>query len=494
MPTDRMRLVDRLAGRWRDSKTGPERVRAALAEIEEQRDDAVVYLSTIKLVLEVIGRCQGEAQCAQQVAELLVGQLMVETCAIVVHDGPQGAATLAGFATQAQRLGGPSQGLGETGWLALVRLLGTHTEPVCFARTPDGGFTGVSASELVGEGFCVLPFAVAGEAGGALVLHSLVTPALTFARSRALGLLAEIVGQALTVSHTRERTQRLCSDLEAELGVTRRVLSAQQESLRSHEENIQQLTQTLIRSNRVKREFLSTVSHELRTPINAILGYSSLIRDGMVGPVTDDQANVLDRVLSNTRNLNALIDDILFFTQLESDRMLVRSQQVAIATLIDEALEALPGRPPADQVRLVIEIEPAAATWRVDGAIARRILFHLLSNAFKFTTTGCVRVRAEPGEERGRATISVSDTGVGMPPERIDELFEIFAQADSSTTRRYNGLGMGLTLVQRCARLLGGEVMVESQLEKGSTFRITLPDVLAEPAPADAPGAGPTLQ
>jgi signal transduction histidine kinase len=114
----------------------------------------------------------------------------------------------------------------------------------------------------------------------------------------------------------------------------------------------------------------------------------------------------------------------------------------------------------------------------VDVSVTRRLLFHLLSNALKFTSAGEVRVTVRPDSELGAAVLVVQDTGVGIAPERIADVFELFAQGDGSTTRRYAGTGMGLTLVQRCARLLGGEVVVESTPGRGSEFRVHLPGVL----------------
>jgi len=466
----------------RDVRRWRERVREALAEVEEQRDDAVMYLSAIKLVLDVLARRHGARQCGQEIAEALVQQLALETCAIALREGRDGELVLAGFATQAQRLGGSGGGLGEAGWLALANLIGPGVTPTCFRRMPDGGFAAVSAGDLASEGFLVLPFAVGGEAGAALILHSLVAPAQVFARPRALALVAEIVGQALTVARMRESVHQLCTELEGELGLTRRELSVQLESLRAQENNIQTLTQALIRSNRVKREFLGTVSHELRTPLNAILGYTELVRDGMAGPVGAEQAALLDRVLANTRNLNTLIDDILFFVQMEADCVLVRRERVAVAELVEAVLASIPEPADHERVPLRVEVAPEAATIHTDAGLLRRLLFHLLSNAFKFTARGEVTVRVWPGDEQGTVVVVVRDTGVGIPPERVQDIFEMFAQADGSTTRRFSGLGIGLTLVQRCVRLLGGEVVVESRPDAGSEFRVRLPGVLVAQA------------
>jgi signal transduction histidine kinase len=455
-----------------------EHIREALAQVEEQRDDAVVYLSAIKTLLGLLARGQAPRQCGQEIADALLEQLGLETCAVVLCDDPEGELALAGFATQAQRLGGPGGGIGEPGWLALARLVKPGVSPTCFRRRPDGSFDAVSPGELSGEGFLVLPFAVGGVAGGALALHSLVTPAQVFGRGRALGLLAEIVGQVLTISRMRESVVTLCRDLESELGITRRALTDQQQSLRAHEENIHTLTQALIRSNRVKREFLGNVSHELRTPLNAILGYTSLVREGSAGTLSGEQATLLDRVLSNSRNLNTLIDDMLFFVQLEADRVLIRRERLAARELVDGVVSELPAPPDRELVPLRVEVAPEAAVLHVDGALVRRTLLHLLSNAFKFTREGEVAVSIRPGEELGSVVLAVRDTGVGITPERIGELFELFAQGDGSTTRRYSGLGMGLTLVQRCVRLLGGEVAVESRPGVGSEFRVRIPDAL----------------
>src|SRR2546425_281261 len=162
-----------------------ERTRRALAEVEEQRDDAVLYLSTIKLVLGVLARGHGLRVCGQEIAEVLVRQLAVETGAIVLADGAGGELALAGFATQSQRLGGSAGDLDERGWLMLARLVGPAVQPVCFRRVTDGGFVAVAPAELADEGFLVLPFTLGGDPGGAGILHSITAPTQAFARSHA---------------------------------------------------------------------------------------------------------------------------------------------------------------------------------------------------------------------------------------------------------------------------------------------------------------------
>jgi signal transduction histidine kinase len=234
----------------------------------------------------------------------------------------------------------------------------------------------------------------------------------------------------------------------------------------------------------VKRDFLGTVSHELRTPLNAILGYTSILREGMSGPVSGEQASLLDRVMSNTQNLNGLIDDILFFVQLDADRVRARRERVETAELVAQVVAALPDPVERPRVPLRVEVAPEAATLQVDVGLLRRVLHHLLGNALKFTAEGEVAIAVGPSDERGGIVVAVRDTGVGIPPERLDAVFELFAQADGSAARRHNGLGVGLTLVQRCVALLGGEVRVESREGVGTEFRVRVPHALPGPAPA----------
>jgi signal transduction histidine kinase len=462
-----------------------ERTRQAVHEVEAQRDDAVAYLATIRLVLEVVARNRALRQSGQEIAEILVRQLAVETCAIALDERRRGELSLVGFATQSQRLGGGPNGIGESGWLLLAQLVGAGTEPHCFRRVSDGGFVAVAPAELAGEGFLVLPFALGGEPGAALVLHSLVAPVHLFARGHALSLVADIVGQALTAARSRESVEQLCGKLEGELGLARETLTARDETLRSREERIGTLTQELMRSNRVKSDFLGMVSHELRTPLNAILGYVSLLRDGVSGPITDEQSVFLDRTLASTRHLNALIDDILFFVQMENDRVLLRRETIPTATLVEEVLESIPVRPTGVTIR--VDVRPGAERLHVDADLVRRLLFHLVGNALKFTAAGEVLIRVEPSPERAAVIVTVRDTGPGIPTDRVNEVFGLFAQVDSSATRSHNGLGMGLALAARCVRLLNGHIAVRSEPGAGSEFSVTLPGSLAadpEPRPA----------
>jgi signal transduction histidine kinase len=462
--------------------------RDPLHEIETQRDDLLVYLSAARSILDVCATAHGLRATSQELAIVLVRELGVEACAITLREGATEPLRLRGFAAQSDRFGAPWSNLPESGWVTLAGLVGTAAEATCFRRDRDGGFTAVPPVDLQTEGFTALPFSVGDERSGVLVLHTLVAPAQQFGRLQGVELLADMVGHALTVARTRDAVERLCDKLSLELGVSRRKLTESDQTLRAREDSITRLTRELIRSNGVKTEFLATVSHELRTPLNAILGYTELLYDGHIGALSTEQVESMGRVLRAARNLHLRVDDILFFVQMDADRVVVRPEPVQVDRVVDEIVAALADRPTPETVGLRVTIDPAARLIATDPALLRRILFHLLSNAFKFTERGTVTLTVRPGERPEDALIAVRDSGVGIPNERQRAIFDAFVQADQSDARRFDGLGMGLALVQRAAQLLGGRVSVESVPGKGSEFAVVLPGAVpADTTSTEAP-------
>jgi len=470
--------------------------RDPLYEIETQRDDLLVYLSASRAILDVCANARGVRATAQELAAVLVRELGVEACAILLRDRPNEPLQLRGLAAQSDRFGAPWPTLGTSGWLTLGGLVGPSGAPTCFRREAHGGFTAVVPADLVTEGFTALPFAVGDERSGIVVLHTLVAPAQRFGRIQGVALLADMVGHALTVARTRDAVERLCDKLSLELGLARKRIADRDQTLRAREDSIARLALELVRSNGVKTEFLATVSHELRTPLNAILGYTELLYDGHMGALGGEQSEAIGRVLRAARNLHLRVDDVLFFVQLDADRVVVQPEPVDVDRVIAEVLEALSDRPSPERVTFRVDVDPRARVIATDGTLLRRILFHLLGNAFKFTEQGTVTVSVAPGPREEDVAIVVRDSGVGIPVERQRAIFDAFVQADQSDARRFEGLGMGLALVQRAAQLLGGRVSVESVSGSGSEFTIDLPCALpAEasasivPALADRPAA-----
>ncbi|HEX8720951.1 MAG TPA: ATP-binding protein [Pyrinomonadaceae bacterium] len=237
-------------------------------------------------------------------------------------------------------------------------------------------------------------------------------------------------------------------------------------------------------ANRVKDEFLSTLSHELRTPLTSIIGWTSLMRSGQVrGEV---QAQALETIERNARIQSRLIDDLLDLSRIISGKLLLEAREVDLARVVADSVEVVRPAANAKNIRLRYEFEPGAHAVSGDPARLQQVAWNLLSNAVKFTPAGG-EVTARLGYEGGRARLSVSDTGKGIPAEFLPHVFDRFRQADSATTRQYGGLGLGLAIVRHLVELHGGGVQAESEGEgKGSTFSVSFPVALA-PACSCAP-------
>jgi signal transduction histidine kinase len=485
------RLMHSVASGWQNLFGRFERARDALSQVESDRDDTITYLSTLKVVMEILGRAPGSDQACQEIAEALLTETNAETCVLAVRDRPDDLFRLRGFANQSRRFGeidaDPENT--EATWLTTAALVAAAGRPTFYRRWPDGTFTAMTADAVSTEGLLGLPFQIGGESNGVLILEYLTAPAHRFAHGRAVALVAEIIGGALTVARMRDAMAGLCVQLEHEVGVSRDAISAQERSLRAKEEHITRLTASLIRSNQVKREFLGTLSHELRTPLNAIVGYSALLHDGFVGSVAPEQRELLDRVMVNTRNLNQLIDDMLFFVQLGADQMRPQRQSFSLSELVTEVANALPERLGRSEATFRVEIAPGLDELCCDRSLLKRALFHLLLNGFKFTPEGEVVLSAAPWAAGRGIVVTVQDTGIGIPQVELDHVFEAFHQVDPSTTRRFTGVGIGLALVRRCIEILGGEVDLRSTPNVGSEFTVHIPDT--EP---EAVSAGTTTQ
>ena len=227
----------------------------------------------------------------------------------------------------------------------------------------------------------------------------------------------------------------------------------------------------LLEARRVKDEFLANISHELRTPLTAVMGYLSLLEEGVAGPVTADQLRHLAQVKVSSHHLLDLIGDLLELTTLKRGGLELSKSAFDIRDPLHDAISTTRGR--ADGVALRVS-EPELPVMMVsDQRMIARLLVALLSNAYKFTSSG--EVRASVTTRNGHVVYRVVDTGIGIPESMQAQVFEEFRQVDGSSTRRYGGSGLGLSLAQRLAHLLGGEIYLESVAGEGATFRVELP-------------------
>jgi signal transduction histidine kinase/HPt (histidine-containing phosphotransfer) domain-containing protein/ActR/RegA family two-component response regulator len=248
-------------------------------------------------------------------------------------------------------------------------------------------------------------------------------------------------------------------------------------------------------ASRAKSAFLANMSHELRTPFHGLLGMMALLEET---PLTPVQADFLRTAKDSARHLLAILNDILDMSKLESGRLAIAPAPTRLAALFDDV--ELLMRPLAEDkgLALAIALEPGLPAWvRADGTRVKQILFNLLSNAIKFTERGSVELSATRTID-GELRVAIRDSGVGIDAATLAQLFTRFHQADASTSRRHGGTGLGLEISRSLARLMGGDIEVESAPQRGSTFTLRLPlDVIADaptgaretPVAPPAPGA-----
>ena len=265
-----------------------------------------------------------------------------------------------------------------------------------------------------------------------------------------------------------EQLKQASAELERKVQEATAELAEQNELLRRQQIGLEQ-------ASALKSQFLANMSHEFRTPLNAILGYTHMLLNGVSGAVTDAQRKSLSRIDSNSRHLLALINDILDITRIEAGRMPLTLTTFAIPELLDEVMSELEPIIKRSNLAVSARINGKVPTLKSDRQKVKQIVLNLLSNALKFTPAGSVKIKASY-DPRGRTVaIAVSDTGVGIGPEDQAKVFEDFRQLDSSPARGYGGTGLGLSICRRLAQMLDGSIELNSELGSGSTFALRLP-------------------
>jgi signal transduction histidine kinase len=264
--------------------------------------------------------------------------------------------------------------------------------------------------------------------------------------------------------------QQRARALEIEIEHRKAVEHALRDALAERQEAILEAQ----RASAAKSEFLAVISHELRTPLTAILGYEDLIASGVGGPVTEKQQAFLGGIRSGADQLLRLIDQILTQSRMAAGKERVEVADVDLTGLLRSCVALV--SPAAEEKHLeMVMSAPAATTVRTDAGKVQQVMLNLLSNAVKFTPAGRIYVRVT--EQDTSVRTEVIDTGIGISASDLERIFEPFEQVDSTTTRQYSGIGLGLAVCRNLTHLVGGELTAESQPGMGSTFRLELPKI-----------------
>jgi PAS domain S-box-containing protein len=371
----------------------------------------------------------------------------------------------------------------QTHFFPLVRLHGRAEEIFLLLKDRDGDEVGVlvNAARRERGGVCATDCVLMRVRERRKFEDELLRARREADQARAL---AEEHSEALRDANTVLEQQAMELELQhQQMQEQAAEMEAQAEELHSVNYELMDRTEELERqraaaeeANRAKSSFLAVMSHELRTPLNAIAGYVQLLEMGIHGPVTPAQLGALDRIERSQKHLLRLINDVLNLARIESGRVEYALEDVHLPTLLATVTPMV--EPQLEEKGLSFQVDvDAPPPVRADLEKVQQILINLLSNAIKFTPAGgriSVDASMRDGEP-GVVFVRVSDSGIGIPPEKQASVFEPFVQVDMSRTRSSQGSGLGLAISRDLARGMGGDLRVRSELGRGSTFTLTLP-------------------
>src|SRR5688572_29802389 len=274
--------------------------------------------------------------------------------------------------------------------------------------------------------------------------------------------------EALERTRLYEQLRAASDDLQMRVQSATAELANQNELLRRQAIELEQ-------ASRLKSQFLANMSHEFRTPLNAILGYTHMLLQGVAGEMPSNIKRQLTRIDSNGRHLLTIINEILDITRIEAGKMPMQISEFNLNELIPEVMTELDPVIARSKLAVAPKLSPASPLMISDRQKVKQIVVNLLSNALKFTHEGGIEIAVDFDADTRIATIAVNDTGIGIAPEHHDKIFEDFRQVDDSPSRQYGGTGLGLAICRRLAMALGGRITLQSNLGQGSTFTLTIP-------------------
>jgi len=274
--------------------------------------------------------------------------------------------------------------------------------------------------------------------------------------------------EAIEKARLYEQLKQASDELERKIQAATADIAQQNELLRRQAIELEQ-------ASALKSQFLANMSHEFRTPLNAMLGYTSMLLQGVAGAVEPAVKRQLARIESNGRHLLTIINEILDISRIEAGRMPLQLSTFRVPDLVGEVKAELEPIILRSKLAITLDLPKDLKPITSDRQKVKQILLNLLTNALKFTHHGGVTIAARLAARDRRLSLSVTDTGIGIAPADQERVFEDFRQLDNSPTRAYGGTGLGLSICRRLAQMLDGEITVQSQVAKGSTFTLTLP-------------------
>lgn len=365
-------------------------------------------------------------------------------------------------------------------------------------RVPQGTLLGVVSvdyvprqarfEQLTNLGIGVMAGALAGVL--AVLVFYLITDKLILRPVRELRVVAEQVSAGnhdirsqIATGDEFEDLARAFNAMLAHLENSRQELETINRSLDTRLGELAELNVRLFEADKMKNHFLANVSHELRTPLTSIIGFAELLREHELKE-GGRPLRWAENILSSGRLLLAIINDLLDLAKIEAGKLELHILPVNLPEMAESLLDFMQPLAVKKGLTLATDVSPEIGTIRTDGGRLQQVLYNLLSNAIKFTESGG-RVELRIGRaEPDRVKLTVTDTGIGIPPEKLEHIFETFVQLDSSMTREHSGTGLGLAITRELVQLLGGTISATSEVGQGSVFTVILPMDRSGPEPA----------
>jgi signal transduction histidine kinase len=271
-----------------------------------------------------------------------------------------------------------------------------------------------------------------------------------------------------------EEFNKMAEELNVSYATLEQKVEDKTHELAKANSQLEQANRSLVKANKAKDEFLHVMSHELRTPLNVVMGYSQLVKDGTFGTINQEQGNALDKVMGRGKELLSMIGEILRASSIEAGKVRAEKSQIQMSELLDD-LRSNYEIPLDKKLTFHWDYPSGSRTIKTDADKLKHILQNLMNNAVKFTEEGSITLTARYFPETKAAEFKVVDTGIGIEQEMLPSIFEMFQQLDSSETRTHGGVGLGLYIAKKYTDVLEGQIQVNSEVGKGSTFTVTIP-------------------